>query len=207
MATADRVQAQIMDKMLRGEFAPGSWLRQDELAARFGVSKIPVREALQRLVAIGLLNLEPNRGVVVPHLTAAEANETFELRRSIEPLLLERSIEQLTIIDLAEAEMALGEVGGSVPASNWVFHRALYRSSGWERGLAIVHILQVAVAPYVALYTEGLGGAQQSDAEHRALLELCRSKDLPGAMMVLMDHLQHAQTVLADFLDGGLGDG
>ena len=51
MATADRVQAQIMDKMLRGEFAPGSWLRQDELAARFGVSKIPVREALQRLVA------------------------------------------------------------------------------------------------------------------------------------------------------------
>lgn len=185
-----------MAGMLRGELAPGTWLRQDDLAERLGVSKIPVREALQRLAAIGLLRFEANRGAVVPELTAAEAEENYTLRRAIEPLLLKRAIPSLSIVDLAEAEVALQAAELSIAEANWAFHRALYTPAGWTRGLAMAEILHAAVAPYVMLYTEGLGGASESDAEHAAVLDACRNDDSRRATEQLLDHLNHAQQAL-----------
>ncbi len=190
-----------MSGLLRGEVEPGSWLRQDELAGQLGVSKIPVREALQRLVGLGLLRFESNRGVVVPELSAAEAEENYALRRGIEPQLLERALPRISIVDLAQAELALEADGLSLTEANWAFHRALYRSSGWERGLSMAEILHVAVAPYVVLYTEYLGGATDSDAEHAALLEACRRGDTEAASALLLGHLDHAQQALVGFLE------
>lgn len=188
-----------MEGLLRGELAPGTWLRQAELAERFGVSTVPVREALQRLTAHGVLRFEPNRGAVVPELSAADAQEQYALRRGIEPQLLRRAIPQSTIVDLAEAELALGQ-DGSLTERNWAFHRALYRASGWERGLAIVELLHAAVAPYVLLYTEGLGGAEESQAEHLDLLEASRAGDVDRAVAVLAKHLDHAEAALVAWL-------
>ena len=200
MSTVDRVQQSVMDGMLRGELAPGIWLRQDELAHRLGVSKIPVREALQRLAAIGLLRFESNRGVVVPLLSSAEAKEIYALRLAIEPLLLSRAIPELSIVDLAEAEVALAAEGLSLTEANWFFHRALYRAAGWDRGLAMVEILHAAIAPYVVLYTEGLGGAGASEAEHAAILACCRNGDPTSANDLLVRHLDGASNVLMSFL-------
>ena len=199
MSTVDRVQSTVMSDMLRGSLQPGTWVRQDELAHRLGVSKIPVREALQRLAAIGLVRFETNRGAIVPKLSAAEAEENYSLRQAIEVRLLEQAMAKLSIVDLAEAELALTQTA-SLTEANWRFHRALYRASGWERGLAIAEILHAAVAPYVVLYTVGLGGAADSDAEHVALLEACRSKDTDRAIELLDQHLQSAATALIDFL-------
>lgn len=189
-----------MSGLLRGEVEPGTWLRQDEIAGQLGVSKIPVREALQRLAGIGLLRFESNRGVVVPELSAAEAEENFALRRGIEPQLLERALPRISIVDLAEAEVALEADGLSLTEANWAFHRALYRASDWERGLAMAEILHVAVAPYVVLYTEHLGGATESDAEHVALLEACRRGEPEAATALLRGHLDHAEQALVGFL-------
>ena len=189
-----------MAEMLRGELGPGTWLRQDEIAERLGVSKIPVREALQRLVAKGLLRFEANRGAVVPTLTAEEAEESYALRRAIEPLLLERALPHLSIVDLAEAEVALQADDLSISEANWAFHRALYGPSGWARGLAMAEILHVAVAPYLVLYTEGLGGATSSDAEHVALLKTCRQGKVAAAVEQLLDHLGHAEEALVAYL-------
>ena len=189
-----------MADMLRGSIRPGTWIRQDELAGRLGVSKIPVREALQRLAAIGLVRFETNRGAVVPQLSAAEARENYALRRAIELELLRQALANITIVDLAEAELAL-TAGDSRTESNWQFHRALYRASGWHRGLAMAEILHAAVAPYVALYTEGLGGGADSDSEHRALLDAARARDVETAEAVLLVHLDAAGSALIDFLE------
>lgn len=186
-----------MQDLLRGGIMPGHWLRQDELAERLGVSKIPVREALQRMVASGLLRMEPNRGVVVPQLTAAEAEEIFGLRRGIEPQLLERALPMLSIVHLAEAEVALGDDRAPVAEANWAFHAALYRASGWERGVGVAEILHVAVAPYVALYTEELDGGTHSHDEHRAILDACRAGDGEWAVQILLSHLGSAERTLA----------
>lgn len=202
MSTVDRVQELVMSDLLRGALTPGSWVRQDELADRLGVSKIPVREALQRLAAIGLVRFEENRGVVVAELSAAEADEHFSLRRAIEPLLLERALPHLDVVDLAEAELALtGPIARIAPTeANWHFHRALYRSSGWQRGLALAETLNAAVAPYVALYTQGLGAAADSDAEHVELLDACRAGDGARALDVLDRHLTGAAASIVGFL-------
>ncbi len=190
-----------MSDMLRGSIQPGTWVRQDELADRHGVSKIPAREALQRLAALGLVRFESNRGAVVPELSADEARENYALRQAIEIRLLEQAMPRLSIVDLAEAEVSLAPMT-SVAESNWHFHRALYRASGWKRGLAMVEILHAAVAPYVVLYTQGLGGAEDSDSEHQALLDACRAGDLDAARQHLNRHLEGAATTLIDFLDG-----
>ena len=200
MSTVDLVETALRDRMLRGEIEPGERLRQDELASELGVSKIPVREALQRLAASGLLQFESNRGAIVPSLNADDAVENYSLRRSIEPLLLQRALPELSVVDLAEAELALDSPRMSITESNWAFHGALYRSAGWSRGLAIAEMLHAAVAPYVKLYTEELGGAAESDSEHHQLLDACRAGDGHAAAVLLAAHLDHAQQALVNDL-------
>ena len=191
-----------MDTMLRGALDPGTWLRQDVLASELGVSKIPVREALQRLTAMGLLRVEENRGIVVPRMTAADADENYTLRRSIEVELLRRAVPRINIVDLAEAEMAMVSGGRTSPtAANWAFHRALYRASGWSRGLAMAEILHASMAPYVLLYLASLGGQETSDDEHAALLAACKDGDVEQAVMLLDTHMAVAAAALMAFLD------
>jgi DNA-binding GntR family transcriptional regulator len=193
MSAVELVHAAVLSELVSGALPPGSRIRQDELADRLGVSKIPVREALQRLAASGLLRFESNRGAVVPVLTAGEAAEVYALRRAIEPVLLARAVPRLTIVDLAAAEHAL--VAGG-PGANWDFHGGLYRAAGWARGVAVAESLHAAVAPYVALYTEVLGGASSSDDQHHALLDACRRRAVREARRVLTAHLDGAATAL-----------
>ncbi|MEM7274266.1 MAG: GntR family transcriptional regulator [Actinomycetota bacterium] len=200
MSTVDVVESAVRSELLRGELPPGTRLRQDPLAERLGVSKIPVREALQRLAALGLLQFEANRGVLVPHLTAEEAEEHYALRAALEPLLLTRAVPRLTVVDLAEAELALTDRARPLAEANWAFHRALYRAAGWDRAVATVELLHVTVAPYVVLYTDGLGGASDSEDEHRRILEACRRGDRDAAVSALEAHLEQAATALVAFL-------
>jgi DNA-binding GntR family transcriptional regulator len=200
MSTVEVVHRHVVTALLRGELQPGEWLRQDDLAAALGVSKVPVREALQRLAAEGLVSFEANRGSMVRTLTADGAQEIYALRRAIEPVLLKRSVSQLTIVDLAQAEMALDDPAASIGEANWRFHRSLYAGAGWLRGSTIVGTLHTAVAPYVVLYTKKLSGSSASDAEHRELLQLCRAKETTKAVAVLKSHLAEASSALITYL-------
>lgn len=201
MTTAQQITGALRLRILRGDLASGEALRQDALAASFGVSKIPVREALQRLDAEGVIELLPNRGAVVRTLDAARARELYGLRRALEPVLLAEAIGRLSIVDLAEAEHALTAGEPTDPVANWRFHRALYAASGWEHGLALLEPMYAVVAPYLVLYTDRLGGDARSHAEHRQLLEHCRERDLGGAVAVLTEHLTGAETALVRHLE------
>lgn len=200
MSTVDRVEQRVRQGLLRGDYQPGAWLRQDDLAGELGVSKIPVREALQRLAAASLVTFEPNRGALVRPLTAADAEEIFALRQAVEPRLLQRAVGRHSAVDLATAELALQSESLPLTEANWLFHRALYLAAGWSRALATVETLHAAVAPYVLLYTDILGGASESDAEHRELLEHCRAANRRLAVQVLRTHLTTASRALASHL-------
>jgi DNA-binding GntR family transcriptional regulator len=186
--------------LLAGAYPPGAWLRQDELAAELGVSKIPVREALHRLAAASLVRFEPNRGALVQPLSAADAEEIFALRLAVEPALLRRAVGRHTIVDLATAQHELAARQDSLTEANWRFHRALYSAAGWPRALAIAETLHAAVAPYVLLYEEALGGIQESEEEHEAMLQHCRDKDAAAAARVLRTHLRAASRAVTRHL-------
>src|SRR6266852_9187131 len=90
----------LREKILSGEIGDGEQLRQDALAAEYGVSRIPLREALRQLEAEGLVSFYPHRGAVVSTLSLAEIEELFEIRALIEPDMLRRAIPKLSEEDL-----------------------------------------------------------------------------------------------------------
>ena len=80
---ADELALELEQAIVRGELAPGQVLRQEELSERYGVSRTPVREALRRLAALGLVSFEPNRGVRVRTLSRDELREAFLVRAEL----------------------------------------------------------------------------------------------------------------------------
>ena len=91
---ADELALELEQAIVRGELAPGQVLRQEELSERYGVSRTPVREALRRLAALGLVSFEPNRGVRVRTLSRDELREAFLVRAELESLATELAVPQ-----------------------------------------------------------------------------------------------------------------
>jgi DNA-binding GntR family transcriptional regulator len=103
---ADEISLAIEEAIVLGELAPGSVLRQETLSTQYGVSRTPLREALRRLEALGLVSFEPNRGFRVRTLRRQEMWETFLLRAQLEGLVTGIAAERVTEDDLAELEQA-----------------------------------------------------------------------------------------------------
>src|SRR6184192_4893144 len=97
---ADDIALVIEEAIVAGELEPGSVLRQEQLSERFGVSRTPIREALRRLAALGLVSFEPNRGVRVRALSRAELREAFLVRAELEGLATELAAPRMTDVEV-----------------------------------------------------------------------------------------------------------
>src|SRR4029079_6340577 len=93
---ADDIAGILEDEIVGGAIPPGTVLRQAQLSERFGVSRTPVREALRRLAALGLVSFEPNRGVRVRSISADELHEAFLVRAELEALATEVATPKMT---------------------------------------------------------------------------------------------------------------
>src|SRR6266849_2895565 len=107
ISTPDLIAEQLRRAILLGSIAGGAQLKQNDVAARFGVSVAPVREALQRLIADGLAVLHPNRGVTVTDISDDDFLDIAELRALLEPQALRRSAPRLTAADFIQSEKIL----------------------------------------------------------------------------------------------------
>ena len=101
---ADDIAGILEDEIVGGAIPPGAVLRQETLSERFEVSRTPVREALRRLAALGLVSFEPNRGVRVRSISADELREAFLVRAELEALATEVATPKMTPDDLAEMD-------------------------------------------------------------------------------------------------------
>src|SRR3954471_4720361 len=118
--TPDLIADTLRDEILRGEISPGAALRQEELAERFGVSRLPVRDALMRLEAQGLVHVYPNRGAFVISLSADEVREIYEMRILLEGDILERAVPRMTEEDWRRIEAARIDAERSANGPAWV---------------------------------------------------------------------------------------
>jgi DNA-binding GntR family transcriptional regulator len=103
---ADEIALALEEAIVSGELEPGSVLRQEQVSATYSVSRTPVREALRRLAALGLVSFEPNRGFRVRTLSREEVWEAFLLRAELESLITGIAAEKITKENLAELEEA-----------------------------------------------------------------------------------------------------
>jgi len=204
----EEIAARLRARILAGELAEGTPLRQDTLAADYGVSRIPVREALRRLEAEGLVRLEQHKGAVVAGLAPAEIAELFEMRAVLEAELIRLAVPLLTPADLAEAEAALAAYEAALDAGqvadwgalNWRFHAALYRAAGRPQWLETVGRLNLQTDRFIRLQLALTGALDRARSDHRQILALAAAADARGAAALLRDHIREAGEGLAGAL-------
>jgi len=199
---ADSLRADI----LRGKLKSRQPLKQDEIAAKFGVSKIPVREALVQLKAEGLVTFYPNRGAFVSELSAVEADEIYVMRTALETAILVRAIPGLTVTHLKHAKEILDAIDQEENIAkwgelNWEFHATLYSPASLPRLMDTIKTLHTNIARYLVLYLAGMDYQKKSQREHRAILEACRHGNTEKAVTYLEGHLRYASDQLVAFLN------
>lgn len=203
-AVAEELRRRIVD----GEFSSGFQLRQDALAAEFGVSRIPIREALMQLEAEGLVKIHPHRGAIVSELSSEEVEELFELRALLEPRLLKASARHLTEDDYRRLNDILKEYSAELRAkhvSRWgelntEFHRVLYQHARQPRALAIVANLLQECDRHTRLQLSLTGGMERAEAEHAELVKLCAEGKTAAACALLKTHIENVGKSLQEFL-------
>ncbi len=205
-STTQQIVDSLRTDILRGKLRSQEPLRQDEIAGKFGVSKIPVREALVQLRAEGLVTFYTNRGAFVSELSAAEADEIYVMRIALEIALLKRAIPNLTVAQLKQAEEILTDLDRERNIAkwgelNWDFHAALYSAAHLPRLMKTTHALHANIARYLVLYLSGMDYQKASQREHRVILEACRHGEVRKAAAQLKDHLQSAASQLVAYLD------
>jgi DNA-binding GntR family transcriptional regulator len=202
-ALVDRLRRDI----LNGKFESGAPLRQDVLASIHGVSKIPVREALLRLVAEGLVIMEPNRGFMVASLAAEEADELFDIRAVLECHVIRLAIPKITDADIARACAILDQAERSAEVSewsalNWQFHDALYSVTERSRLLGVIRQTSNPTDSYIRLLLSNANYRGQAEKEHRAILAACNVRNADAAAALVDQHIRQTGVLLKEFLSG-----
>ncbi|MBS7552821.1 GntR family transcriptional regulator [Ancylobacter dichloromethanicus] len=191
---AARISRVLADRIIAGAVEPGSRLRQDHIAAEFGASHVPVREAFRRLEAQGLAVSEPRRGVRVAAFDLAEVREVAEMRAALEVLALRHAAPHLTAAILEAAEEATKAGDNSRDVRSWEeanrrFHRLIVAPCGMPRLLAAIDDLHAASARFLFSAWRSDWEAR-TDHDHRAILAALRKGEVETACSTLARHVQ-----------------
>jgi len=202
LTTAERVAQALRTAIANGTLAAGQPIVQEEIAARYQVSRMPVREALQQLEAEGLVVIYAGRGAFVTTLTPAEIAEIYEIRSLLEVDLLRRAFPALTPPILQQAEAILQQLDGAQESSAWseldqAFHATLYEPAQRPRFLELVTTLRRQVTHLFYLVNTPAEYRSRFQREHRQIVDACRVGDLPGALAALEAHLRDSYQAIA----------
>lgn len=198
------VEATLREAILSGAIAPGTPLRQEELATTFKVSRMPIREALRQLEAQALVDFEPHRGAVVVQITLLDAMDNYAIRAALEPQALRLSIPHLTEEDFTIAEEILAEIDqetdpGRMGELNRRFHMTLYAQAGLPRLIALTEQHLASADRYLRFHLAAIGDMGQD--EHRDMLAACRAGDEASAIDALARHHGRASTAMRAFFE------
>lgn len=199
----DEIAAALRRELRERVFPPGQALNQDELARRFGVSRIPLREALRTLVGEGLILMKPGFGAVVTELQAEEVHELYGLRLRLEPPLASYVVQHVSrratddLSTLATAMQRLGDEQSEEWSSlNYRFHRRLYEISGRRHTIRLVVQVLNLVEPYARVHAHVIGSREPMQKQRVAMVEALRAGDAERVREVIIDAIVTARTEL-----------
>lgn len=198
-----QLTALLRERILDGHYGSGSALLQDQLAAEFGVSKIPVREALVQLTAEGLVDTHAHRGFQVRPTSRAELDELFRLRLNLEPELVVAGARIASADDHAAARQALAALDAAIRtgsshagALNRGFHLALLTPAQQPIGSEILGRLLALAQRYVVKHLAPAGRGKRARAEHAELLSLWQAGDARPLSRAVRTHVEATWTDL-----------
>lgn len=206
---ADRVYGQLRESIIKGKLPDGTELNQVELAEQFGVSRVPVREALRRLQAENLVVANPYQRHVVRALSPEDVVEMVELREELEVFALRKAMQRVWEggpDPTAAAEKVLSSQSVKMRGEQWLaldieFHRQFHTSPVVA---TLIDDLRERVHRYFkVVVAAGSQRRSQVIEEHRALLDAVRADDEEGAVAVLRGHVSHTREQLEQFLGAG----
>lgn len=194
----DTIAAALRAEILSGETRPGTLLRQEDLAARFAMSRIPVRDALRLLEAEGLVTIATNRGAQVTQLSRAEVAEIYHLRILLECDCVSLAIPRMSDTDVERIDRIRrrAEIDAATPEWNdgdWAFHEALYRPSRHHRQIEVIRSLRTTSDLYAAAHRTLPKQRKRWLADHRTIVAACRAKRATDAVAALTAHLTAAR--------------
>lgn len=200
-----RIADSIRNGIVAGEYPPGTRIRQEDVAARFGASRVPVRQALQQLEYEGLVTVVANSGAWVARLTLAECEEIYQMRERLEPLLLRFSAPHLgpaEVEGLSRLAQRISVVGADTDAFlalDREFHLASYAGAHTAQLGDLIQKLWNTTAPYRRAYVETWEPESRRIAyeEHHLIVAALKDADVEEAERVLAGHIRRTRRQLA----------
>ncbi len=211
--SADAVTASLRSLILDGTLGIGSQLRQEDLARRFGVSRIPIREALGRLQAEGLVEHFANRGSVVAGRSVEDLLETLDIRIALETRALALAMPNLGPADFKAAREIMRCYDDSASPRQWTelnleFHLALYRPCGRPRLVRMIEDLVRGISIHLRQHISHTVGRRDPQADHKDILKACMAGDGARAVALTEEHIERTKAaLLASISPSPLGEG
>jgi len=193
----------LREDISHGVLGPGP-IHLQRLAERFGVSTVPVREALRRLEAEGLVSFGPKRRITLNPLTLTSLNEIFAIRMEVEGLAVHHAAKSLggyprEITNLRKLLLEMDQLEskpGDWQTANERFHKTIYSFSRMPRLEAIIGSLWATSEPYIRLYIRAVHSFRESQQEHREILRHIEAGNADGASAMMRQHLASTLDVL-----------
>ena len=205
LALYQEVAERLRQRIFSHELPPGTWVDEQALAADYGISRTPLREALKVLAAEGLVTLKPRRGCYVTEISERDLDEVFSVMSMLEGECARLSAARATEDDLARlrAIHANLEKAAGKPdidrffEANQAFHLALQEIADNRWLLHVIEDLRkvIKLSRHHSLFSEGR--LEQSLAEHRVILEALGRRDAAGIEQAMRDHISSGRRALA----------
>jgi DNA-binding GntR family transcriptional regulator len=199
-----RVTHSLRQRVLSGELKPGSPLSQSRIAADYGVSRMPVRDALQVLAGEGLVDLRPSVAVV-RELSISELQELYELRGAVEPMLTRLAVPNVGRAEIAKMTMLAETMEANPAPADWLqnnarFHRLVYSCASRPRAIELVDQLRRLTDRYLYLHVGVFGAIDHLHEEHRRILAAVRAGDAAEAAELTRLHLATSHELILRYL-------
>jgi DNA-binding GntR family transcriptional regulator len=199
-----RIADEIRTAVLSGEMRPGMRIRQELLAAKFGASRIPVREALKQLENEGLVALAPNRGAWIADVNCEESIAVYKIREVVEPLAIFESVPNLTDADVVSLDAMVRELEHVTTLEDYIqkdreFHLRTYSRARIPQLLAMVERFWNTTQHFRRQFVKeafAKHGLPFSDPQHLLLLDAIRSGDAEGARSLVHLHIRRTRLLI-----------
>ena len=215
-SVAEHLAGQIADAIMVGEYPLGTWLRQEQLAQRFGVSRQPIREALRRLEVVGMIEARPRRGVRVKGPDPSYIHEGYLIRAELEGLAARlaaarRGPEQLAELQHAWASFratitqAFGAGSRVDSRAAWVrdhnqFHELIHEASGSDRLAQLIGTLNLTLPRNLSIEALRVGGTLAENLrQHEVILAAIELRSEQVAEAAMKEHVRRSGELIADW--------